>query len=337
MKEQTIVLVYAYSQIFQAFYAVRMLTNSRKEPVNAAFVFTKLLLQLEKKHASDYGAMLFDCGKVDFRLAINPQYKANRPPMPEALKKQIPLIRRISGAFGWQLMQHEGYEADDLIGGIAGKYCNFPVKIVSGDKDLSQLVDQRVTMLIPASGGGFEERGVEEVIGKFGVAPEEMVDYLALIGDNSDNITGVPGIGPKGAVEILRTFGPAQNWLDAPDKIDAGSRVGMKLLPELETVRRNRELIRLKLELPGGVADGQMPPRRGEPDWEEIRWICEDNSFKSILRDLPETFSRKPAKKAVAADDTDDLFSFASAVNEAGERAAETEKDEPQEIQGELF
>lgn len=337
MKSQSIVLVDAYSQIFRSFYAIRMLTNSRNEPVNAAFVFTKLLLQLEKKHASAYGAMLFDCGKVDFRLAINPLYKANRPPMPEELKMQIPLIRRIAAAFGWQLLQHEGFEADDLIGGIAAKYRMFPVKIVSSDKDLTQLIDQRVNMLLPASGGGFELRGVAEAVKKFGVPPENMVDYLALLGDSADNIPGVPGIGPKSAVEILQTFGPADSWLDSPEKIDAGSRVGKKLLPELETVRRNRKLIRLRLELPEGLTDDVLPPVRGGVNWDEIREICLDNSFNSILKELPASGAAKPEKMVHICDEPDDLFSFANAGNEVRGNSAEKKKDEPQEIQDELF
>ena len=320
------VLIDAYSQIFRSFYAIRMLTNSRNEPVNAAFVFTKLLLQLEKNHPSKYGAMLFDCGKVAFRLELNPEYKANRPPMPDQLKQQIPLIRRIAEAFGWKLMQCEGFEADDLIGGLAGKYSDKQVEIVSSDKDLSQLIDDRVTMLIPAS-GGFERRGKAEVEEKFGVTPEQMVDYLALIGDSSDNIPGVPGIGPKSAVDILKTFGPAEKWLNNPAIIDPAHKSGKKLLPELETVRRNRELIRLRTTLPDSAAAVE-PPLRGEPDWRTIAEICRDNQFKSILKELPEL----PCEPVAADDFADDLFAFAAA-----QKTVVEEKKTVVEIQDELF
>ena len=213
-KREALVLVDAYSQIFRSFYAIRMLTNSKGEPVNALFVFIKLLLQLEEKYPSRYGAMLFDCGKVAFRLNLNPEYKANRPPMPAALKSQIPLIREAASAFGWELIQHEDFEADDLIGGMCGKYSGMPVEIVSSDKDLSQLIDDRVSMLIPGSGGGFERRGTEEVLSKFGVPPSQIIDFLALIGDNADNIPGVPGIGPKSAAEILHLWGDVEKWLE---------------------------------------------------------------------------------------------------------------------------
>lgn len=325
MKRDTLVLVDAYSQIFRSFYAIRMLTNSRNEPVNAAFVFTKLLLQLEKQHASRFGAMLFDCGKVDFRLKINPEYKANRPPMPDPLKQQIPLIRKIAEAFGWQLMQREGFEADDLIGGFARRYQNMDVEIVSSDKDLSQLIDNRVTMLIPAS-GGFERRGTAEVEAKFGVLPEEIVDYLALLGDASDNIPGVPGIGPKSAVEIIKTFGAAAKWLDTPEAIDPQHKFAKKLLPELETVRRNRELIRLRTELPEDM-DLPEPPLRGEPDWKLIWDICQDNQFKSILKELPE-IEEEPEN----VEFEDDLFAFAAA-----KKVVAPPEKPVEEIQGELF
>lgn len=325
-QKKTMVLIDAYSQIFRAFFAIRMLNNSRGEPVNAAYVFTKLLMQIDARYPSDYGAMLFDCGKVAFRRELAPEYKANRPPMPDALKQQMPLIREISGAFGWDMFQCEGYEADDLIGAMTERHRDLPVFIVSGDKDLSQLVDDRVSMLVPAGGSaGFTVRGRAEVEEKFGVAPELMVDYLALLGDASDNIPGVSGIGPKGAAEILRRLGGAENWLDHPEKIDPEDKLGKKLLPGLETVRRNRALIRLRTEYPAGWSG--EPPVRRRPDWGQIARICRDNQFNSILKDLPVADPpENPQKKEPEAMD---LFAFAAAADHAA--------DEQKEVQGELF
>lgn len=325
---RTMVLIDAYSQIFRAFFAVRMLTNAKGEPVNAAFVFTRLLLQLERAYPSEAGAMLFDCGKVKFRTDILPEYKANRPPMPEELASQIPLIKRIAAAFGWPQLQHENWEADDLIGALAGRFTDYAVKIVSSDKDLSQLVDDRVEMLIPAgSGAGFERRGREEVGRKFGVEPELIVDYLSLLGDASDNIPGVAGIGPKGAADLLNTFGPARLWLDDLEKLSA-SKYYKKLQPQLDTLTRNRELIRLRTELP---EDMPMPdaPRRTPPDWGEIAEICRENQFNSILRELPERVPAAPTVSAPAAEE--DLFSYA-ATSEA-KSVPEVEKP----VQPELF
>ena len=330
-KKRSLVLIDAYSQIFRSFYAIRILTNSRGEPVNAAFVFTKLLLQLEKNHPSAYGAMLFDCGKVPFRLELNPEYKANRPPMPDPLKQQIPLIKEIAGAFGWKQLQCEGFEADDLIGGMALKYQDFSVEIVSSDKDLSQLIDERISMLIPGSSGGFEVRDAAAVKAKFGVAPDMMIDYLALLGDASDNIPGVPGIGPKRAVEILDILGAASSWLDDPARIEAVGTVAKKLLPELDTIRRNRELIRLRTTLPESF-DTALPPVRRAPDWKRITGICQDNQFKSILKELPPIEEDVLAQPVSQEEFCDDLFAFAAAQN-----TVKTSVKEPEEIQGELF
>ena len=120
---ESLLLIDAYSQIFRSFYAIRHLTNRRGEPVNAAFVFAKLLLKLEKRYPERRSIMLFDSGKVAFRLELAPEYKANRPPMPDELKSQMPLIKRIAAAFGWNLFSCEGYEAEktelyETVGGI---------------------------------------------------------------------------------------------------------------------------------------------------------------------------------------------------------------------------
>ena len=328
---RTMVLIDAYSQIFRAFFAIRMLTNAKGEPVNAAFVFTRLLLQLEKSYPSEAGAMLFDCGKVKFRTGILPEYKANRPPMPEELASQIPLIKRIAAAFGWPLLQHEDWEADDLIGGLAGRFADYAVKIVSSDKDLSQLIDDRVEMLIPSgSGAGFERRGREEVGRKFGVGPELIVDYLALLGDASDNIPGVAGIGPKGAADLLNTFGPAQEWMDDIEKL-AASKYYKKLQPQLETLARNRRLIRLRTELPEDMPLAAAP-RRTAPDWAEIAAICRENQFNSILRELPEVAAAAP-QGSVPADEEDDLFSYAA----SSDAKAKPDPDAGKPVQPELF
>ena len=302
-----LVLIDAYSQIFRSFYAIRHLTNAKGEPVNAAFVFTKLLLKLDKMFPSEAGAMLFDCGKVQFRSQIHPEYKANRPPMPDDLKSQMPLIRRIAGAFGWEMLQHENWEADDLIGALCRKFPEYEVQIVSSDKDLSQLVDDRVTMLVPST-SGFESRGKAEVYAKFGVDPDLIVDYLALLGDASDNIPGVPGIGPKSAVDLLTTCGAVDNWLDTPEKL-GDCKYSKKLLPHLEILRRNRALIRLRTELPEAWADMSVPERR-PPDWAEIAAICRENQFNSILKELPET--AVAVAPETVSDDADDLFAFAA-------------------------
>lgn len=325
---EALLLIDAYSQIFRSFYAIRMLTNSRGEPVNAAFVFTKLLLKLEKEHPSSAGAMLFDCGKVAFRSEILPEYKANRPPMPDDLRSQIPLIRRIAEAFGWQLFQHENWEADDLIGGMTEKFSDMPVRIVSSDKDLSQLINERVMMLVPGT-NSFEFRGAAEVVKKYGVAPELMVDYLSLLGDASDNIPGVPGIGPKSAADLLNTYGAASEWLSVPEKISE-SKYAKKLLPHLDTLAKNRQLIKLKTDLPPEWENMSLPERK-TPDWQLIANICRENQFNSILKELPELPREEPILPA------DDLFAFAEAHSAEPEKSVSPLKTAVETEQPELF
>ena len=319
-----VILIDAYSQIFRAFCALRMLTNSRGEPTNALFVFTRLLLHIQQSYPTKRGAMLFDCGKVGFRLELNPEYKANRPPMPEALRAQIPVIRTMAEAFGWPLLEEPEFEADDLIAAFTRAAADAPIRIVSSDKDLAQLVDDRVHMLSPAAGNaGFEERGVAEIVGKFAVPPALIVDYLALIGDNSDNIPGVPGIGPKSAAQLLTQFGPIESWIDHPERL-AGSKFEKKLAGTAELLQRNRKLIRLREDLPPRFRDFGTLLRRKEPDWEKIASLCREYELKSILKELPE-----PA--AASTPEEDDLFSALPAAAEPPVSPADTM------VQGELF
>ena len=323
MQNSPVILIDAYSQIFRSFYAIRTLNNKRGEPVNAAFVFMKLLLKLEKQFPTDRGAMFFDCGKVAFRTEIAPDYKANRPPMPDDLKSQMPLIRQIAAAFGWQQHQHEGYEADDLIGGFAKNSVDSTVKIVSSDKDLSQLVDERVSMLVPhtSANGSFEERGIAEVTAKFGVAPELIVDYLALIGDSSDNIDGVSGIGPKSAADLLNSFGGSARWIDDMSILES-SKYFKKLSGCAEILKRNIELITLRTTLPEALGDTEKLLIKNPVNYDELREICVDNQFNSILKELPEAVEKIPETSSPDGDELD-LFGFAQQNAAPEERAEE--------------
>ena len=283
-----VVLIDALSQIFRSFYAIRQLNNSRGEPVNALYLMTKLMLQMEKSYSGCRGAFLFDSGKVAFRLELLPEYKANRPPMPDSLKLQMPKIEEMAEAFGWPLIKVENYEADDLIGAFAVNVSG-QVFIVTGDKDLSSLVNEQVHLLKPArSGGGFQECGPEEVLRDFGVAPELIPDYLALLGDSVDNIDGVPGIGAKSAVELLSTYGAVATWYDGDGNFRyPESKFAAKLKGKKPLLERNTGLTRLKCQLPCEYADCARSLAKKEPDWQKIANMCADNDFKSLLKELP--------------------------------------------------
>lgn len=341
MSPDTVILIDAYSQIFRSFYAIRHLSNSRGEPVNALLVFTRLLLGIERSYPGKRGAMLFDCGKVQHRIELLPEYKANRPPMPEELRAQIPFIREMASAFGWQMHEVENYEADDLIGVLALNL-DGRVKIVSSDKDLSQLVCDRITMLSPANGnaGGFEERDAEFVKSKFGVEPALIIDYLALLGDSSDNIDGVKGIGAKGAAQLLNTYGASSNWIDAPETLD--KKFASKLDGQCDILRRNIKLVSLRTELPENWSDTEALVVRRTPDWGRVAELCRHYGLKSVLKDLPEIAAAEEKAKAAPepqAGDEADLFSFmtsAPAVAET-EKLPEQNANGGEVIQGELF
>ena len=282
-----VVLIDAYSQIFRSFYAVRVLKDPKGRPVNALYIFTKLLLGIEKEYPGNTGAMLFDCGKVKFRLEVAPEYKANRPPMPDDLKSQMPAIREMAEAFGWPLLSAANYEADDLIGGFA-KSCTEKVLIVTSDKDLSQLVNDRISILAPTKGnsGGFAIRQEAEVIEKFGIKPELVADYLALVGDSSDNIPGVSGIGPKSAAALLNEYGPIESWGEHFEKL-SGSKLAAKLNGKEELLKNNLILVRLKTELPEEFKDLKKTLARRSPDWQKIAQLCREYAFNAILKVLP--------------------------------------------------
>lgn len=302
MGGKKLLLVDAYSQIYRGFYAIRALTNSKGEPSNAVFAMAKLLLKLEKEYGDCDGAFVFDKGKCTNRLALSPDYKANRPPMPEELKSQIEPIRLLVESFGWKIVESEGSEADDLMGAFAA---NFPAKevlILSSDKDISQVIsrDGRVRMLVPSRDGkGLEIRGWEETIAKFGVPPERIVDYLSLIGDSSDNIPGVDGIGPKSSSQILASGNTLEELLKEPSLITKDSWREKLTLAE-ERIRKNISLISLDLTLPGELASWKEEAFIKTPaDKEALRKLVKAFELKSILAEV-EKLSDAPGEEPPA-------------------------------------
>lgn len=324
---QEMILIDAYSQIFRSFYAIRqLLTNSKGMPTNAVYVFTRLLIKIEADYPSDCGALLFDCGKPAFRMELNAQYKANRPPMPEPLRQQIPVIREMAEAFGWPLLEEKDYEADDLIGAFA-THTNRNVRIISSDKDLGQLINDRVSMLIPAPQNGFSVRDTAGCMEKFAVPPAMLVDYLALIGDNSDNIPGVPGIGPKSAAELLNSFGNITQWLYRDDAEWHKCKYARKIAGNEALIEKNIKLIQLRTELPSRFSEPEKHLCRRSPDWAKIRVLCEKLELKSILKDLPAPATENTPEEP----DLFDLFS------EPVSKPAEEPIKEPVIEQGLLF
>ncbi len=321
MPRTDILLIDAYSQIYRCFYAIRALSNSKGQATNAIFAFTKLMVKIYKDYPTVYGAFILDCGKPAFRLELAPDYKGNRPPMPDELREQIPVLEELARAFGWPMIVQEGYEADDLLAAIAAEFDDKTVKFISADKDLAQIISERVEMLVPAfKGGGFTLRGRQEAIDKFNVTPEQMVDYLALIGDSSDNIPGLQGVGPKTAAKLISEHDSIVNMLANPEAIE-NPKIRQKIEDNVELLEKNIKLITLKIDVPDKPWGGLDTLTRKTPDWDKIRTICEDMELKSILRELPEGNSES------------DLF----ADNSHTETAKNKIKKEPEKFAPDFF
>ena len=301
--KKTLLLIDAFSQVFRGYFAVRALSSASGVPTNAVFAMTKLLMKLQQEYGGCDGAFVFDKGKCTARLALAPAYKANRPPMPEDLRAQMEPIRNMIRAFGWPIVESEGYEADDLIGAAAVSNTDREVLILSSDKDLSQLINDRVKMLVPdRDGKGLLIRDIAATKEKFGVPPEGIVDYLSLIGDSSDNIPGVEGVGPKTAASLIAQFGSIEAMLSAPEII-AKENLRNKILNAKETLSLNRKLILLNLAAP---LDGASFTK-ADPDYGKIRELAQQAELKSILKELEK---QAPAPEPKTSGGTQMTFDF---------------------------
>ncbi|NOY80638.1 MAG: 5'-3' exonuclease [Kiritimatiellaeota bacterium] len=283
--DSRVLLIDGYGQIYRAFYAIRELSNRRGDPTNALFGVARFLAALEKQAPHQYGAFVLDRGKPEARLALLPEYKATRPPMPEALLRQLPAIREWITASGWLVMEKEGWEADDLMAAAAcALRDDHEVWLVSRDKDLAQVVGGNVVQIVPGNKGRLERWGIAEVEAKFGVPPASLADYLALVGDASDNIPGVPGVGAKTAAVLLQRYNNIDNLLAHLDEVEP-ARLRDKLGQAKDLLIRNRKLVTLKQELPPDWP-GPAGLKRRPPDWDELLGICEENDLHSLRKEL---------------------------------------------------
>ena len=208
-QKKTIYLIDGTAYIHRAYHAIRGLTNSKGLPTNAVFGFTRMLIRLIEERRPSYAGMFFDAKGPTFRHAIYSEYKANRPPMPEEMAVQIPHIKKVTSAFNLPIIEMQGYEADDLIGTIAriAEMKGFHVVMITGDKDFLQLVTEKSTIWDPMKESATDKN---TIIDQFGIEPYQMIDVQGLCGDTADNIPGVPGIGMKTAVSLIKTFNSMQ-------------------------------------------------------------------------------------------------------------------------------
>lgn len=278
-----LVLVDGSGYIFRAYFAIKQeLTAPDGTPVKAVLGFTNMLIKLREQFPNDCLAVIFDAGRFSFRNDIYPEYKAHRPSAPEDLVPQFPLVREATAALNIQGIELEGFEADDLIATYAckGREENLEVVIVSSDKDLMQLIRPGVSMMDPMKG---KTIGDAEVMEKFGVSPDKVVEVQSLIGDATDNVPGVPGIGPKTAAELIAQFGTLEGVLANLDQIKQPKR--------RETLETNAEAARISRKLVELTCDAPMPLSIAELDIKPLDLailapFLERMGFQSILKRL---------------------------------------------------
>ncbi len=292
---ERIVLVDGYAQVYRAFHGIPGLAGPNGQPTNALYGVARLLLKLDEELPHAFGTVVFDRGRPARRMELLPEYKATRAPMPEELRAQLPSIRAWLDAAGWPVLEEEGREADDLIAAVVQVRGGRETAILSHDKDLAQLVTDAggVYLLKSGSKEGLETVGENAVQEKFGVPPRCLRDYLALLGDSSDNIPGVPGVGAKTAAALLTQFGSAAHILEHVEEVQ-NPRIRESLKNSAEILRRNLRLVELDLDLPPGWT-GLEQIRRRAPDWERLRTLAQEAGFKSLLAVLDK---RRQAEQA---------------------------------------
>ncbi|MFO7870242.1 MAG: 5'-3' exonuclease H3TH domain-containing protein [Kiritimatiellia bacterium] len=285
MSGNKLVLVDGHSVLYRSFFAIKGLTTSSGRPTNAVFGFIRMLGQVEKKQAPTHWAVIFDGGLPAERTERYPEYKAQRPPMPSELGEQIGTVCDYLDAARIPWERREGVEADDLLASTAVQARDRAdgIAVATSDKDLYQIVDNRISVL--ALSGKERVVGPDQVREKTGVSPPHVAEWLALTGDACDNITGVPGVGPKTAARLLNEYGSLEGIWEHLDEVKQ-ERLRAALDSHRDTVERNLALVTvdLTLELPFGFEDMKL----SAPDPERLLALYRQLEFGSLAKELAE-------------------------------------------------
>ncbi|MDE1923908.1 MAG: DNA polymerase I, partial [Gammaproteobacteria bacterium] len=325
MSVRKLVLVDGSSYLYRAFHALPPLTNSRGEPTGAVLGVVNMLNRLLKEESPERIAVVFDAPGRTFRDDLFEEYKAHRPPMPDDLRAQTQPLLEVVAAMGLPLLRIEGVEADDVIGTLArrGAAAGFTVLISTGDKDMAQLVGPGISIVNTMSNTRLDREGVKA---KFDVYPEQIIDYLALVGDASDNIPGVTGVGPKTAAKWLNQFHTLDEIIANAAQIPG--KVGENLRNELGTLKLSRRLATIvtDLELARAPQDLQATP----PDRPALRDLYARLEFRLLLKSLddgasPAASPAEPPAPAAAGTDAPRASSAAAAADPAASPALTAE------------
>lgn len=284
-------LIDGFNLVYRCFFATPALTRADGFPTNALHGWVKSIWRLVDQEKPDHTVVFFDLGGSQDRLALHPEYKAQRAEMPEDLARQIEPVKLVTRALGLAAIEQSGVESDDLLAScaVARAALGDDVLIVSSDKDFAQIVSERIKILLPPPSAqpklGWRMLDVSGVTEKFGVPPAKIADYLALIGDTSDNIPGLSGVGPKTAVKWLERHGDLEGVLAAAAGIEP-ERFRMPLAEAAERLRLNRRLVTLSLALP-------LPPVEQTPaDTTALLAFLRDMEMRTTLKEAEQRYGQ---------------------------------------------
>ncbi len=299
-KRPHLILVDGSSYLYRAFHALPSLSTSSGQHTGAIYGVANMLRRLLKDYRPERMVVVFDAKGKTFRDDLYADYKANRPPMPDELRSQIELLYALVQAMGLPMLVIDGVEADDVIGTLAAQAtaAGMDTLISTGDKDMAQLVDEHVTLVNTMDDTTLDVPGVKE---KFGIPPQRIIDYLALVGDASDNIPGVPKVGPKTAVKWLKQYHSLDGIIAHADEIKG--KVGESLCASLDQLPLSRQLATIKCDvpLPGGPASFTVQP----PERERLTKLVGELEFKSWLSELLSGNENDTPQGEAEHDDTD--------------------------------
>ncbi len=300
--QEKFILIDGNSLMYRAYYALPLLTNSKGFVTNAIYGFCNMLLKVLEEEKPTHIAIAFDKGKIVFRHAEYEKYKATRKPMPEELKKQLPVIKELLNAMNIEIFEMEGYEADDLIGTLTKKADDRGLNtiILTGDRDALQLLSPSTKVSLTKKGISEMEIYTEESLyQKYGIKPLQMIDLKGLMGDVSDNIPGIPGVGEKTALKLIQEYQDIENVLAHYEDF-TGKKLGMLLQEFAEQARISRSLAIIDRNVPLEI-DLQMC-RKKEPDHQELARILRELEFKGMLNNtikkMGQDILERPSKEA---------------------------------------
>jgi DNA polymerase-1 len=325
-EKKQLYLIDGHALIYRAYYALirTPLTSAKGIPTGAVFGFANYLLRLIESYNCPYWAIALDSDKPTFRHEMYAQYKANREEMPDDLKTQIPLVRDLIDAMNIPWVKQDGVEADDLIAVLTHRAVEqgFEVYIVSKDKDLMQLVGPRVRMLAPETGGALISMGPDEVKAKMGVGPEGIVDFLSLVGDASDNIPGIPGVGPKTALKILEAAGTVEQLLENPALLK-NPKLEQKVADNRDALLMSKKLATLHLDVdaPLDIADLKKRPMLQD----KCIALFKELEFGSFLRHQLFSTAKKLNHTTRIVASLDEVVALAIIIKNAGFVSIDTE------------